>query len=357
MGVLMGGFASRLLPKAPAPLQKKEWESVVDVLDEGVVVLGENKKICYVNAAASRMFLSTRKKLFGSILQGKDPLIRKSLSVLDAACNRSLIVTDSFICESGKRAYLDLIAIPLEMGSSCLVLQDKSSEQKVLEVGRDFVANASHELKTPITIIRGFAETLQDMKVLPREIVEDILEKIIRNCQRMDTLVKNLLTLADIESAPLSSFQLCDLTVLVEECKHAVLAVYPSSQISVEQEKKVLAEVEPNILELAIMNLLDNAAKYSVDPAKISVSVKQEADLVTIAVKDEGVGIPEQDLEYIFEKFYTVNKARSRKLGGAGLGLSLAKTIIEKHDGSIQVSSHLGQGSTFKASFPRLRSF
>lgn len=356
LGGYLGIRISGLFYKKAFLSHKKEWESVADLLVEGVILLDEEKKIRYINQAASRMFSSSRKQLLGKMLEGSDLLMQKSADILEAAWARSEVITDSFSSEKGKKLYLDLIAIPFSQGGGRLILQDRSSQQKVLEVGKDFVANASHELKTPITIIRGFAETLQDMKDLPRQIVEDILEKIVRSCKRMDTLVKNLLTLADIENLPLSNYQLCDLSPLIEDCKNAVLAVYPSSQIHIEKGDAISAEIEPNILELAILNLLDNAAKYSGDPAKICVSVSQEKDFVTIAVQDEGAGIPFSDLEHVFDRFYTVNKARSRKLGGAGLGLSLVKTIIEKHDGTVKVSSDLGKGSTFKASFPRLRS-
>ncbi len=335
----------------------KEWESIGNLLIEGIVIFRADGKVGYVNSAASKMFFSSRKNLLGKPLQGTQPLIQKSLSVLEASFRCSFPVTDSFSDDLEKKRYLDLIAVPFSQNRGCLILQDRSSQQKMLEVGKDFVSNASHELKTPITIIRGFAETLQDMKQLPRQIVEDILEKIVRNCKRMDSLVKNLLTLADIENLPLSDYGFCDIFALLQDCKNAVLTVYPSAEIVITKEKNVLAEVEKNILELAILNLLENAAKYSQSPAKISISLRQEKDLVVISIQDQGVGIAPEDVEHIFDRFYTVNKAHSRKLGGAGLGLSLVKTIIEKHDGSIHVSSKLGQGSTFTISFPRVRRF
>ena len=220
-------------------------------------------------------------------------------------------------------------------------------------MGKDFVANASHELRTPITIIRGFAETLQDLPEISQEMLADITEKIVRNCQRMDTLVKNLLTLADIENIPETRFKPCNLSALIDNCIHLLLSIYPDAQIHIEKNREeIFVSADSDLLELALMNLFDNAAKYSRPPAEISISLHQEGDEVKISISDRGIGIPEADLEHIFERFYTVNKAHSRRLGGAGLGLSIVKNIIDKHDGSITAESVLGKGTTFTIILP-----
>ncbi|MEK7339515.1 MAG: ATP-binding protein, partial [Verrucomicrobiota bacterium] len=237
-----------------------------------------------------------------------------------------------------------------------VVLQDKTSHYKVLEMGKDFVANASHELRTPITIITGFAETLQDLPDLPRDVVIEITEKIVRNCQRMDSLVKNLLTLADLENLPPSRFTECDVVAIVETCRQVVLSLYEKAKIHIEKsEESILVAADPDILELAIINLLDNAAKYSPPPAEILVQIAQLSEEVSITIQDKGIGIPVADLEHIFERFYTVDKAHSRRLGGAGLGLSIVKTIIENHHGVISVKSEMGVGTTFTILLPKLK--
>jgi signal transduction histidine kinase len=263
-------------------------------------------------------------------------------------------LTDSISLKGTKKTFLDLIAAPkAQRNGAILVLQDKSSHYKVLEMGKDFVANASHELRTPITIIKGFAETLQDLPELPRETVVDITEKIVRNCQRMDTLVKNLLTLTDLENLPDSHFQECDLVALAEMCRQVVLSVYEDAQITIKKNKDpIVVAADPDILELAVINILDNAAKYSNPPAEIEITLTQEDSEAHVSISDHGIGIPPADLEHIFERFYTVNKARSRRLGGAGLGLSIVRTIIEKHQGTISVSSQVGVGTTFSIHLP-----
>lgn len=282
----------------------------------------------------------------------------KSRELLLSCQHLHSVVTDSVSIEVGKKMCLDLIAVPKEKGlGAILILQDKSSQYQVLEVGKDFIASASHELKTPITIIRGFAETLQDMKDLPREIVEDIIDKIVRNCQRMEVLIRNLLTLADVENLPWPNRQPCDLVGLIEECIRIVASVHPEAHIHlIKGQETVMAEVDPSLFEQAILNLLSNAAKYSKASAEVHVYLYQKQEEIEISISDKGIGIPAKDLEHIFERFYTVDKAHSRKLGGAGLGLALVKTIVEKHDGTIQVSSALGEGSTFTISLPVSRS-
>lgn len=327
--------------------KEKEQGSLLDVLAEGIVVLDEEGTALQMNAAAKQLLGSRKLRL-----DENSPLGAKSLALIAICRQRKVCVTDTICIEKGRKRYFDLIVVPYEK-KMFLLMQDKSSEQKVLEVGKDFIANASHELKTPITIIRGFAETLQDMKELPKDMLDEILEKIVRNCKRMDSLVRNLLTLSDIENIPLANHQPCDLGALVEESKRAVLAVHPQANIEIIQNAEITAEVDSSILELALINVLDNAVKYSKGPANITVLVGQSGDGVTVSIQDQGVGIPSQDLEHIFDRFYTVDKAHSRKMGGAGLGLSLVKTIVEKHEGTLHVASILGEGSTFTLSLPR----
>lgn len=339
--------------------ERDEKEAILESLGEGVIAVDAQMQVRYINFIGSRMIGIPRRQLLGKkfpdLKDGKkSPLLEKCLFLLESCQQRVNVLTDSISLGETRKLYLDLIAAPkAQMTGAILVLQDKSSHYKVLEMGKDFVANASHELRTPITIIKGFAETLQDLPELPRDMVIEITEKIVRNCQRMDTLVKNLLTLADLENIPDARFQECDLIPLMETCRQVVLAVYQGAQIFIEKShESIIVAADPDILELAIINLLDNAAKYSQPPAQIAIKLVQEAEEVSISISDRGIGIPPADLEHIFERFYTVDKARSRRLGGAGLGLSIVRTIIEKHHGTISVTSEVGKGTTFSIRLP-----
>ncbi len=338
-----------------ALLERNEREAILESLAEGVVAIDENGKVKYVNTVGSKMLQAPKRHLLGKVFPISTPLQKKCRLLLRACLENGTIVTDSISLGEASKVYLDLIAAPIiPEKEAIIVLQDKSSQYRVLEMGKDFVSNASHELRTPITIIKGFAETLQDLPEISPEMLGDITEKIVRNCERMEGLVKNLLLLADIENIPKSRFHECDVVSLIENCVQTLLTVYPDAQVKIHKDHpEVLIPADPDLLELAIKNLIDNAAKYSRPPAQIVIHIQELVDEVKIEISDNGIGIPPENLAHIFERFYTVNKAHSRRLGGAGLGLSIVKTIIEKHDGSISAASVPGQGTTFTLFLPR----
>lgn len=340
--------------------ERNEKEVILKALSEGVIAVDGQMKVRTINSTGAQMVKVPRHEVMGKQLPLDDPrtpreLLAKCAEMLQVCQERRKIVADFLCMGEAKKVYIELVAVPrAQCRGAVLVLRDNSSHHKVLEMGKDFVANASHELRTPITIIKGFTETLQDLPELPRDMVADITEKIVRNCQRMDTLVKNLLTLADLENLPDSRFQSCDLVALAETCSQVTGAVYQTAQISIEKNNEAICvAADPDILELAILNLLDNAAKYSNPPAQIRIHLKETREEVRIVISDKGIGIPPADLEQIFERFYTVDKARSRRLGGAGLGLSIVRTIIEKHHGNISVTSAVGRGTSFEIKLPR----
>jgi two-component system, OmpR family, phosphate regulon sensor histidine kinase PhoR len=258
------------------------------------------------------------------------------------------------IIHNATRLHLNVVVSPREkQQGSILILQDKSIHYKILEMRKDFIANASHELKTPLTIIRGFAETLKENPGLKKETISDVIDKIVKNCNRMTTTVHNLLTLADIENLPYCRVIPCNLIDLATGCRNHLRSLYPNVQFVMDYEEadsyEITADIE--LLEVALMNLIDNAAKYSQKRTEskptIWIHFERLFGFIKVIVKDNGIGIPGKDLEYVFQRFYTVNKIESKKMGGSGLGLSIVKTIVEKHFGTISVESALGEGSTF----------
>jgi two-component system, OmpR family, phosphate regulon sensor histidine kinase PhoR len=339
--------------------ERNEKESILDSLMEGVVAIDGEGVIRYANQTFAKMVGLSRRELFGHRMAHlkapkKEPLGR-CLNLIKIAQSLASVVTDSIALDD--KVFLDLIVVPKPFRSGAIVvIQDKSSQRQVVEMGKEFIANASHELRTPITIIKGFAETLQDLKEISPTMLAEITEKIVRNCTRMDTLVKNLLTLADLENIPQSRFQPCDLVVLADNCMHLLQTLTPGTHIRIEKSKeRLMVDADADLLELAIMNLLENGVKYSNPPAHLTLHLKETKKDVIIAIEDKGIGIPPEDVPHIFERFYTVNKARSRKLGGAGLGLSIVKTIVDKHEGTLSVVSELGQGTTFTLTLPKSR--
>ena len=339
--------------------EKDEKEAILESLGEGVVAVNEKMEVLYINFIACKMLGVNRRTLLGNLLQSEEEkanqeLLKRCNDLLKKCQQQGNILIDSLSLGKERDVYIDLVAAPKAHGTGAIiVMQDKTHHYKVLEMGKDYVANASHELRTPITIIKGYAETLHDMPKLSKEQILEITEKIGRSCERMENLVKKLLTLADIENIPESRFQDCDLKTLLENCQHVLHSVYPDAQVEMTlPEEKILVKADNGLLELAINNLLENGAKYSTAPAHIQIEVKPMEEEVMIKISDQGKGIPPEDLKHIFERFYRVDKTHSRRLGGAGLGLSIVKTIINKHDGTIEVSSELGKGTTFVILLP-----
>lgn len=334
--------------------ERNEKGAILESLIEGVIAIDHDMRIVYTNSMALKLLDVSSKALIGN-----------SISVIDQLpcfdlVRTCLIKNEPQTCsvelrKEGRRLYLDLVAMPTaDQGGAILVLQDQSSHHKMVAMRKDFVANASHELKTPITIIRGFAEALYDNPDFPTEKRKEITEKIVRNCSRMAAIIKDLLILSDIENLPSTRIVDTDMLEVVEHCRSMLLELYPNTQFTVNTETdsdfRLLAD--PYFIELALTNLMVNAAKYSHEPATITVSLVKKDDSIHIAIADKGIGIAPKDQERVFQRFYTADKTHSRMKGGSGLGLSIVETIVEKHCGKVHLESALGVGSTFTLSFP-----
>lgn len=332
-------------------IERNEKEAILESLVEGVVAVDSNMMVTYANTMA--------KKFMGGDPTGQPFTATQqpeSYALLSSCQIEKKALTDNVtLVNEDRKIYLDIVAAPKGHESGAiLVMQDQSPHYRLLEMKKDFIANASHELKTPITIIRGFAEMLQDNPGLPLATMNEMTQKIVKNCQRMTRLIRDLLTLSDIDHIPVSRLEACDLSDMVSQCCASIHDLFPEAEINLhcDEEVQILVLAEPSLMELAIMNLLENAAKYSPQPAHIDVYLEKEGSKIKILIADKGMGIPKQDLEHIFERFYTVDKAHSKKMGGSGLGLSIVQNVIHKHFGQISIESELGKGSTVKIILP-----
>ena len=232
-----------------------------------------------------------------------------------------------------------------------VVLQDTSDVRQLEAVKRDFVVNASHELRTPLTSILGSLEMLEG------EVKGDgarWVETIKRNAERMTAIVEDLLSLAQLEARLVPALEPVDLARLLDDLKlmfqHRAESEGISLETSLEPGIPPLT-ADPFLLEQMLVNLVDNALKYT-EAGSVRLSAATEGDHVRIEVADTGIGIPEESLPRIFERFYVVDKSRSRKLGGTGLGLSIVKHIVQTHSGTIEVKSDLGKGTRFIVRIP-----
>lgn len=338
--------------------QRSETEAILESLGEGVIAVDAEERILFANSSACQVLSTPRESLlkqkFREIKVQRRELAQKCQDLIRFAFDQAETVVETFVLNEARKFHFDLIAAPLARHRGIvLVIQDKSADHKVLEMGRDFVANASHELRTPLTIIRGFAETLHDLPNLSQEMLREIAEKILKTSIRLEVLVKSLLTLADIEGFNEDQLQPIELTPVVETCKENLVTAHSRVNVSIQQKtEQLLVCADLPLLEMALMNLLENAVRYSPVPAEITITIEKEGKWAQLSVADQGIGIPEADLPHIFDRFYTIDKARSRKFGGAGLGLSIVKAIIQKHRGEISVFSKLGQGTTFTIRLP-----
>lgn len=333
--------------------ERNDKEEILQSLGEGVIAVDDKNRLIFMNRVAEELLDIQSSELLGSSFENiGQPLLIELLREAKEESRNSMSI---FTPEKKKpRLFIDAIAAPRGSGG-ILVLQDKTSLHKIIESGKDFIANASHELKTPITIIRGFAETMHDHPELSEQMIAEITGKMVANCHRMETLVRNLLTLASMdEGLPPSRLVSQELFPLIDSVKQMVVAVHPDAEISIKIEgtKAILVRMDADLFSHALLNLLDNAAKYSPAPAKIKVEVRRKEGKIEIEVQDQGVGIPPEDLDRIFERFYAVDKSHSRRLGGSGLGLSIVDRIIDRHYGEIHISSEVGKGTTFTISLP-----
>ena len=238
------------------------------------------------------------------------------------------------------------------------ITKQRNELARLENIRKEFVANVSHELKTPITSIKGYIETLRDGAIDDKENALEFLAIISRQTERLSSIIEDLLCLSKIERENGNSS--------VEMVPHLVLPVISNavstvsrlaSQMEVEIEvncpEKLSAKINPRLFEQAVLNLIDNAVKYSESGSKVEVSASQIDDKITVSVKDCGCGIEKEHLDRLFERFYRVDKARSRKLGGTGLGLAIVKHIAQSHHGVVEVESTPGKGSTFSITIPR----
>ena len=349
-------LASRLLSLAE---QRNLLEAVLGSMGEGVVATDRLGRVLVFNPAARQMLGITEQPV---VNQTFDQVVRY----------RTLQDFVMRLREAGQQELMDLQVggpsgrwlevqgAPLEDASgerlgALLVLADVTRLRRLETVRRDFVSNVSHELRTPITSIKGFVETLlEDALEQPVE-ARRFLEIIARQTDRMEAIVTDLLSMARLEQeereVSLEPGLVFDvLEAAIQSCQP--LAKEKGVEVRLKGDKGQQAWMQVTLLEQAVANLLDNAIKYSPEGGTVLVEAATQGSELVLSVSDEGPGIDEEHLPRLFERFYRVDKARSRSLGGTGLGLAIVKHIALLHRGRVEVESELGRGSTFRICLP-----
>ena len=339
--------------------EKEQLQGVLNAMVEGVLVVDARNEIILANDRLRELF-----DAWGEV-DGRTPLEAIRHAELDAALaeahrtdqpiSRAISVGRS----ATRTVRVHAARFPAGSGrrlGTVAVFHDITEITRLEKVRRDFVANASHELRTPLAAIRGFTETLLASPDLVESDRRSYLEVIDRHARRLGNLVGDLLELSRIEGretrlelAPVDVAQLAENLIHDNRTRFAEKDI----EVTLHAPQAALALADTQALEQILTNLLDNAVKYTDTGGRIQIRVEVDAEQVRTLVSDTGIGIPKRDIERIFERFYRVDKARSRALGGTGLGLSIVKHLVQSLGGEITVDSELGKGTTFSFTVPR----
>jgi two-component system phosphate regulon sensor histidine kinase PhoR len=335
-------------------------ETILAAMQDGLLVVDAARRVTLSNRTFQQLF-SLREIALGTSVSETirdttiDQLISKSLRTGESA-REEIAVLDR---------KLEVNAVPMKNGASTttgvvVLFHDITQLKQVDEVRKDFVANVSHELRTPLSILRGYIETLRDHPKTSPDELAGILQVMERHSQRLGLLVDDLLTLAQLESMnpnlQLSEVSLQDLLDnVVRDWERKFAEKRLKVVVDLSENLPLLRADEARLQEI-LYNLLDNAVKYSREGGEINLQARQRGDDVVLSVSDTGIGIGKDDLPRIFERFYRVDKARSRELGGTGLGLAIVKHIVQLHGGRVEAVSELGRGTTVRVALPLIAS-
>ena len=341
--------------------QRNEIEAVLSGMAEGVIAVDESLRLIKMNGAAARMVGAETVTGKGRMLQEVTRSTELTRFAERAMEGDGMIEDDLFLGEEGERI-VQAHGTALRDGEGArigalVVLNDVTHLRRLERVRRDFVANVSHELKTPVTTIKGFVETLLESAPFDPDENRRFLEIVARHAERLEAIIEDLLRLSRIEEEtekggiPLEEGPLAD---VLREALDFVKPKAAEKGIPLEFDciAGLRARMNTHLLRQAVVNLLDNAIKYSPPGKAVRLEGAAEKGGCALRVRDEGCGIAAEHLPRIFERFYRVDKARSREEGGTGLGLAIAKHIAELHGGRIEVASRPGSGSVFTILLP-----
>lgn len=337
--------------------EKNKVEAILAYMADGLLALDSSGRIIKLNPAAERMFQTTEQDVLGRLPQAVWPGVRLE-DMLSQARQESRSVSHEIRFGS-----LILLAhvTPLQgernlLAGTVVVFHDITELEKLEQMRREFVANVSHELKTPLTTVKSYVETLLDGAAEDVEVRSRFLRVVESETDRMARLVRDLLHLSQLDQGATKwDVQPYEVNPLIDECI-ARLAV-PAERKRITVQRSVLPDLPPGLfdrdkVQQVLLNLLANAIEFTPTGGRITVEAIMQGAMVWIKVKDSGIGIPREDLPRIFERFYRVDKARSRMLGGTGLGLAIARQIVELHGGTITIDSELGRGTEVTFSVP-----
>jgi len=340
---------------------KAQQQVLFNSMLEGLLLLDRNRRIYLANRAF--------KNLFGLKTELRGKTVMEALRVHELAALVERVESDGQVFDyelklpelSERWLQVNAAAISNSAGEregTILVFHDLTRLKQLERTREEFVANVSHELRTPLSLIKGYVETLLDGARDNPEVAERFLQIIERNTSRLDLLIQDLLTISALESGRITlNLQPVPLRPLAEKILTDLKTRASAKDVKlVNALPELTATADANRLEQVLANLVDNAIKYGRANGTVIVGgQKTDADKIEIFVQDDGPGIPPESLDRVFERFYRVDKARSREQGGTGLGLSIVKHIVQSHGGKVWVKSEPGKGATFSFTLPQAR--
>ncbi len=330
-----------------ATRQKNQMETILLHMTDGLIAFNVDEEIIHINPAAKKLLKIENEKTFSEIFSKYEDINLEKIMYLDNwASSRKQITVDERTINLFFAAFKNENDRPAGI---IVVIQDITEHVKLDTMRKSFIADVSHELKTPITSIMGYADTLLETSDVDEEFQKKFLGRISSEAERMAKLVTDLLTLSRFDSSQTRGEK--------QEFDLGELVKYTYDGLEIEMDKKnqqrefyVTAEVPPvyadkDGIERVVLNILTNAIKYTPEGGSIKVYVGFVYNDAYIKIIDSGIGIPKEDLDKIYERFYRVDKSRTREMGGTGLGLSIAKEILDQNNGTIDITSELGVGT------------
>ncbi len=342
--------------------RESDTQTILGAMEDGVLVIDARSRITLMNPTFQKLFDLRDPAVDVSLVEAVrhatlDQLVAETLGTGEAM-RSELSVTDS---RTHSERHIEVSAVPIkkandEMSGAVVLFHDITELKQLDQIRREFVANVSHELRTPLSILRGYIEVLLDEPETQREELARILSIMERHSKRLQRLVDDLLSLAQLESSQ-ATLELSD--VRVDELFNNLIRDWKEKLAA--KKLKVIVDLTPEALtvyadgtrlEEALHNLLDNAVKFSRENGQIHLRATRRGSDMVLSVTDNGLGIGKEHLPRIFERFYRADKARSRELGGTGLGLAIVKHITQLHGGRVEAESELGRGTTIRVVLP-----
>jgi len=339
--------------------ERTRLEMILTQMADGIIVTDQGGRIIRFNPAAEHFFTASAAQALGASV-ATATLHHDLAEMVERTLTQGLVTSGEIQVIQPEERFLEVYVAPLEgpngtRQGAVAVLHDLTPVKHLENVRRDFVANVSHELRTPVASIRAMAETLLSGAGEDEELRPRFLTRMVQHTERLTNLLDDLLELAHMESGQ-REWRRKRLN-LKEAVAQAVDKLEPraaakNQAVHCEMAPELTVTADPEGLQQVLLNLLDNAIKYTPEEGQIRIVAQRDNGQVKITVADTGIGIPQRDQRRIFERFYRVDRARSRELGGTGLGLSIVKHIVEAHGGRVTVESELGRGSRFTVILP-----